>query len=89
MKPSHVSTGTAQPVPLVVARHVEEAALLCTQRLYVVQAPHVKLHQLRLLDDRLAAHLDGLFVAGDAGCKAAEAVWHWGQGIGVRSVNPN
>ena len=73
MKPSHVSAGPGQPVALVVVRHAEEAALLCNQRLYLVQAPHVKLHQLRRLDDRLAAHLDGLFVAGDAGSKAAEA----------------
>ncbi|MBT2303333.1 TIGR02270 family protein [Variovorax paradoxus] len=73
MKPSHVSAGTVQHVPLVVARHVEEAALLCNQRLYLVQAPHAKLHHLRRLDDRLAAHLDGLLVAGHVGGRLAQA----------------
>jgi uncharacterized protein (TIGR02270 family) len=73
MKPLHVLAGASLPVALVVTRHTEEAALLCNQRLYLVQAPHVKLHQLRRLDDRLAAHLDGLFVAADAGSKAVEA----------------
>lgn len=72
MNPAHVTAGAGLPVLLVVARHAEEAALLCNQRLYLVQAPQVKLHHLRRLDDRLAAHLDGLFVAGDAGSGAAD-----------------
>jgi len=73
MKPLHVSAGANQPVLLVVARHAEEAALLCNQRLYLVQAPHVKLHRLRRLDDRLAAHLDGLAVAGECGWQMCES----------------
>ena len=43
-------------------------------RSVLVRAPHVRLHQLRRLDERIAAHLDGLVVAGDHGaslCMAA------------------
>ena len=43
-------------------------------RSVLVRAPHVRLHQLRRLDDRIAAHLDGLAVAGAYGtalCTAA------------------
>jgi uncharacterized protein (TIGR02270 family) len=39
-------------------------------RSVLVGAPHVKLHQLRSLDDRLVAHLDGLAVAGEFGWQA-------------------
>jgi len=43
-------------------------------RSVLVRAPHVRLHQLQRLDERIAAHLDGLVVAGDYGaslCRAA------------------
>ena len=67
--------------PTVVARHAEEAALLCTQRFFLVRAGHVRLHHLRRLDDRLAAHLDGLGVAGEAGSRATdEALANLGPG---------
>ena len=39
----------------------------------LVRAPHVKLHQLRRLDDRIAAHLDGLAVASEFGWELCEA----------------
>ena len=39
----------------------------------LASAPHVKLHQLRRLDDRIAAHLDGVAVAGEFGWKLCEA----------------
>lgn len=52
-------------VPIVVWQHAEDAAALSNSRAILVHAPHVKLHHLRRLDDRLAAHLDGLAVAGD------------------------
>ena len=42
-------------------------------RSVLVTAPHVKLHHLRRLDDRIAAHLDGLAVAGECGWKLCEA----------------
>ena len=63
-----------QPIPVVVQQHAEESAMLRHVRSVLVRAPHVKLHQLRRLDDRIAAHLDGLAVAGAYGtalCTAA------------------
>jgi len=63
-----------RPIPLIVQQHAEECALLRHVRSVLVRAPHVRLHQLRRLDDRIAAHLDGLVVAGDYAaslCRAA------------------
>lgn len=54
-------------IPAVVSQHVEESALLAWQRMNLAVAPHVKLHHLRRLDERLAAHLDGVAVAGEPG----------------------
>jgi uncharacterized protein (TIGR02270 family) len=48
-------------------QHVEEAAHLRQVRSVLVRAPHVQLHRLARLDERLAAHLDGLEVAGRFG----------------------
>jgi uncharacterized protein (TIGR02270 family) len=59
------------PIPTVVQQHAGDAAVLRNTRTYLVSAPHVKLHQLGRLDDRLAAHLDGLSVAGEYGSKLA------------------
>jgi uncharacterized protein (TIGR02270 family) len=67
-----LSASTA-PIPTVVTQHVEEAAILRNIRSTLVTAPHVRLHQLRRLDDRLAAHLDGIAVAGAFGSKLCEA----------------
>lgn len=61
-------------VSVVVQQHAEEAALLRHVRSVLVRAPHVGLLRLGRLDERLAAHLDGLAVAGPAGkalCLAA------------------
>jgi uncharacterized protein (TIGR02270 family) len=52
-------------VPLVVEQHAEDAAILHSTRTALTRAPHVKLHNLRRFDDRLAAHLDGLSIAGE------------------------
>lgn len=57
------------PIPVIVQQHAEESAMLRHVRSVLVRAPHVKLHLLRRLDDRIAAHLDGLAVAGDYGAK--------------------
>ena len=70
--PSSADALAAAPIPLVVTRHAEEAALLCGQRFFLVRAGHVRLHHLRRLDDRLAAHLDGLVVASDDGSRATD-----------------
>ena len=68
-----MSAASGQPIPLVVQQHVEEAAILRNIRAVLVRAPHVKLHHLRRLDDRLAAHLDGLAVAGEFGRRLCES----------------
>lgn len=63
-----------QPIPAVVQQHAEESAVLRQIRSVLVRAPHVRLRHLRRLDDRIAAHLDGLAVAGSYGtalCTAA------------------
>ncbi|WBS00585.1 TIGR02270 family protein [Pseudoduganella sp. SL102] len=53
-----------QPLPHIVAQHAEEAVLLFARRGAFVNAPHVGLRELGRFDERLAAHLDGLAVAG-------------------------
>jgi uncharacterized protein (TIGR02270 family) len=57
----------------VVLQHLEDAAVLHATRCLHVWAPHVKLNHLRRTDDRLAAHLHGLSVAGDAAWPLCEA----------------
>ena len=57
----------------VVSQHAEEAAALANQRSALVGAPHVRLHHLRRLDNRLAAHLDGLAIAGEPGWRCCAA----------------
>lgn len=61
-------------IPVVVQQHAEDSAMLRNVRSVLVRAPHVRLRHLRRLDDRIAAHLDGLAVAGAHGlalCTAA------------------
>jgi uncharacterized protein (TIGR02270 family) len=84
-------TFSRQVVPVVVQQHAEEAAILRNIRSVQVRAPHVKLHHLRRLDDRIAAHLDGLAVAGAFGtelCAAALATPSVGEmfAAGVRAI---
>lgn len=54
----------------VVQQHAEEAAILKQVRAVLLRAPHVQLHRLRRLDDRIAAHLDGLHESGESGLAA-------------------
>ena len=61
------------PIVNVISQHVEDAAVLRNTRTHLVSGPHVKLLQLGRLDERLAAHLDGIAVAGDFGAKLAAA----------------
>ena len=51
------------PIPVVVQQHVQEAAHLRLVRSVLVAAPHVRLLHLGRLDERIAAHLDGVAVA--------------------------
>ena len=60
-------------IAAVISQHAEDSAALRHTRSVLVRAPHVKLHHLRRLDDRIAAHLDGLVVAGPDGWKLAVA----------------
>ena len=67
-------SNTARPlqrpvVSVVVQQHVEESAMLRHVRSVLVRAPHVGLLHLGRLDERIAAHLDGLAVAGEYGSK--------------------
>ena len=63
-------------VSAVVQQHVDDSIALRGTRSVLVRAPHVRLRHLRRLDDRLAASLDGVAVAGASGidlCRAALA----------------
>lgn len=55
------------PIPLVLQQCAEDVAVLRGTRALLVHSPHVQLHRLHRLDDRLAACLDGLAVASDIG----------------------
>lgn len=48
----------------VVMQHVDDAASLRQLRSVMLRAPHVQLHRLARLDERLLAHLDGVEQAG-------------------------
>jgi len=62
-----------QPVLPVIQQHAEESAILRHTRSVLVRAPHVKLLHLARLDERIAAQLDGVAVAGDYGSSLCEA----------------
>ena len=62
-----------EPISAVLHQHAEDAAALRNSRSLLASAPHVKLRHLLRLDDRLAAHLDGLAVAGEYGSQFALA----------------
>lgn len=57
----------SEPLPGVVALHLEAALDLRQSRSWLVRAPTSTLMQLGRGDERLAAHLDGLLVAGAPG----------------------
>lgn len=57
----------AAPIPAIVQEHAEETASLREQRTHLVRAPQMDLPHLRRHDERLAAHIDGLAVAGAFG----------------------
>ena len=57
----------------VVRQHADEAAMLWVSRARLVAAPRARLFELQRADDRLAAHLDGLAVAGDDGWRLCDA----------------
>lgn len=59
-------------IDAVIAQHVEDAGLLGALRLSQVSAPHIKLEHLARLDERIAAHVDGMVIAGDRGWRLCE-----------------
>ncbi len=61
------------PVSLAsIEEHADEASFLWLQRAHAVSAPNYSPQQFADLDERLAAHIDGLRVAGDDGWKLIE-----------------
>jgi len=56
-------------IPDVLSRHIDESTHIFHVRTYLINCPHIQLHRLLRLDDRIAAHLDGIAVAGDFGLK--------------------
>jgi uncharacterized protein (TIGR02270 family) len=72
-KPAPAGRPPPAVVPVVVQQHAEEAAMLRHVRSVLVRAPHVRLLQLGRLDERIAAHLDGLAVAGAHGTERCVA----------------
>jgi uncharacterized protein (TIGR02270 family) len=61
-------------MPSIVRQHVEDAAFLRSTRTRLAAAPHINLAQLRRHDERIAAHLDGVAVAGDEARPLCEAM---------------
>jgi uncharacterized protein (TIGR02270 family) len=63
-------------IPAIMSRHVEEAASLIERRRVVLDAPQIRLKDIqRALDDRIAAHLDALAVAGEDAWQFCEAAF--------------
>lgn len=60
-------------VPVVIDQYIEDAAVLHAIRTQLSAAPHVKLHHLQRFDERLAASLDGLAIAGEGGWSLLQA----------------
>lgn len=62
------------PLDEISSTHADEAAGLHDTRLFQVTAPHVNLHALGRLDDRLSAHLKGVAADEDFARRHLEAV---------------
>lgn len=56
----------------VLAQHLEMAVHLAAVRRPLLSGPHIALRHLARADERLAAHLDGLIVAGRSAVRAIE-----------------
>jgi uncharacterized protein (TIGR02270 family) len=60
-------------VSVVVRQYVEDAGILYTQRTELVRASHAQMLHIKRFDERLAAHLDGLAIAGEHAVPMLEA----------------
>jgi len=76
LSPSHPVTPGRPPgvIPEVYAKHLEEFAFLWGQRQAALRSPDYMLSDVARLEERLAAHRDGLLLAGEAAIPALEAV---------------
>lgn len=63
----------APVIASIVHEHAQEAIALCLSRLVIVNSAGLRLHGLARHDERLAAHLDGLAVAGEFGWRVCVA----------------
>jgi uncharacterized protein (TIGR02270 family) len=61
-------------INLVLDQHLASVLSILGSRGVLLLAPHVKLNQLARSDERLAAQLDGLAIAGKVGSKLAKTV---------------
>jgi len=66
-------------IPAIIERHAEDAAFLWLQRNQAVTEPHYDLQDLIAIDERLAAHLEGLQVAGDYAWQVALAALEYNE----------
>ncbi|MBT2971033.1 MAG: TIGR02270 family protein [Candidatus Thiodiazotropha sp. (ex Ctena orbiculata)] len=57
----------------IVAQHAEESSFLWLLRDYAVREPNYNLADLKALEERIEAHLDGLLVADDAAWQFCES----------------
>jgi uncharacterized protein (TIGR02270 family) len=60
-------------IPIVVFQHAQDAADLHALRTRLLNSPSSRLENLQRFDDRLAAHIDGLAVAGTAAIPICDA----------------
>lgn len=66
-----MNAGANTTLEHVLEEHADEASFLWLQRASAVHAPNYSPQQFADLDERLAAHIDGLRVAGDEGWQHA------------------
>ncbi len=59
-------------IPHIIDQHAEESAFLWQLRQNAINDPHYDLQDLIKLDGRVAAHLDGIAVAGEYGSRICE-----------------
>lgn len=63
----------------ITEQHAEQAAFLWTRRERATSASHLGLRELKALDERVEAHLDGVRLAGREGAQAARALFDGGE----------
>ena len=66
--------GVSKVLAQFVQEHADELTTLFTSRSVLIRAPHINLADLARWDERIAAHHDGLAVAGEEGARACEAL---------------